>query len=666
MKKKMKHAKKKSMGKRIAIGILTVVLLLNAAFAGINIYYYCSTEKLITDSMKEAEEIAEKSQVSDFIPNKPSYIYDDSGTLLAKLSRGQTSKYLEYDKIPEQAVQAFVAIEDRSFWENDGYDLKAIARAALNYIATGGSLSQGGSTITQQLSKMVYLTREKTLERKVKEIFLSYHLTRKYSKEQVMEFYINNCCFANNIYGIEDAAKTYFGKSASKLSLSQTAYLCAIPNRPEYYNPYDNPDNAIPRRNKILDDMRECGYISDKECQEAKEEKITIAKKKKGKIYDYATTYAISCAVKFLMKENGFLFEYHWEKMDDYKEYQKRYEEAYASAEEKLYTGGYTIHTSINLEKQNRMQEILKENLSFNTKKNKQTGTYNLQGAMTVIDNSTHKVTAIIGGREASSDTYSLNRAFQSPRQPGSTIKPLIVYAPALEMEAYPYTTIYNIDVQRAYENPDEIENMTGREVTLRNAVEQSLNGCAIYVYNYVGIQKGLRKLQDMKFQKIVPSDYNLSSGLGGLTYGTTTAEMANAYSTLANEGTYTEADCIVSIKNDFGKEIYEQPEGIEVYDADAVYEMTDILKGVLRNGTAKNLYWYSWTNTEAAAKTGTTNDTRDGWFCGYTKDYTISVWVGNDDNAVVSNLYGGTYPGRIWRSAMLEMIKGKERTTLN
>ena len=632
-------------------------------FAAGNMYLKKATGGTLFDYLNEAKRIVRESTPEDFRMSEMSYIYSDNGTELAGLSEDIDATYLSYDEIPSDVINAFVAVEDRTFWKNGGIDYKGILRVCLNYVKTKGEVAEGASTITQQLARGVFLTNEKTMSRKFKEIFIARELTKKYSKEQIMEFYCNTCCFANGIYGVEDASQSYFGLPVEDLSLSQAAYICAIPNRPEYYNPRNDSSNALQRRDKILEDMYECGYITKAAYEDGVQEKMAVVEKEEEEdFYNYEVTYAINCAVRYLMKLDGFEFEYKFKTDEDYKQYYELYDEAYKQAKHKLYTGGYKITTTMNLDAQKKLQKVLDDNLAFSDAKNEKTGVYNLQGAMTVLDNKTGKVVAIIGGREQEElkQTYSLNRAFQAYRQPGSSFKPLAVYTPALNDGFTATSRLKEINVSAAKNSTSEkISAMSGRSVSLRYAVEQSLNGCAYWLFNTLGPRSGLSYVTDMNFAKIVPSDYTLSASLGGLTEGVTTVEMANAYNTLENHGEYTQTDCIESIVDSDGNEIYEEPESRQVYSEEAADNMTDIMMGVLRTGTAKGLKWSSASDVDAAAKTGTTNDKKDGWFCGFTPYYTIAVWVGCDTPTAMANLWGNTYPAYIWKDAMLSMLEG-------
>ena len=666
--KRLKVARKKDFFRRLRNVIVILAIAFCALFAAGNLMLKKATGQTLIGCMREAKNLVDSSTPDTFRLAQTSYIYSDDGTQLAALAESEDATYLSYEDIPADVVNAFVSVEDRTFWNNSGVDYKGILRVCVNYVKTKGQVAEGASTITQQLARGTFLSNEKTLSRKIKEIFIARQLTKKYTKEQIMEFYCNSCYFANGIYGVEDASQKYFGRSVSDLSLSETAYICAIPNRPEYYNPLKNSENAISRRNKILQDMYECDYITKDAGDAALAENITVAEvsDEEDTFYNYEATYAINCAIRYLMKQDGFEFKSHFEDDADYDTYNAYYDEMYKQAKHKLYTGGYKVTTTMNLKAQKNLQKIFDKELAFNTKVDESTGIYQFQGAMTVIDNETGKVVAMIGGRSQDElqQTYSLNRGFQSFKQPGSSIKPLVIYTPALEEGYDANSTLTEIDVKAAKKSTSEkISKMSGQKMSLRYAVEDSKNGCAYSLYNIITPKVGLSYIENMNFSKIVQQDYTLSSGLGGLHHGTNTVEMANAYSTLENHGEYRQADCISSILDASGNEIYEEPESKTVYTRSASDQMTDILEGVLNSsaGTAKGLKWSSASDVAAAAKTGTTNDNNVAWFCGYTPYYTISVWVGYDYPKSVKGLWGNTYPAYIWKEAMLYMIDGKD-----
>lgn len=660
----------------IILRLFLILLILGTIGGLIFTFAIYNKYKPIYDEYKSfAINTVATSDIDTFQTSESAFIYDVSGNTIAKLSNGTESVYLKYDDIPPYAVDAFVAIEDRSFWENPGYDKKGMIRVGIDYIKSHGEEKHGASTITQQLARNLFLTHEVSLERKAKEILLAEELTNKYSKQEIMEFYINNICFANNIYGLGGAAKTYFGKDASELSLGEITYLCAIPNRPEYYNPFKNPNAAYDRREKILNDMMECGFITERQARKAEEEKVII--KKAPYIFNnFETTYALDCAVRYAMTLTEFNFRYVFDNMADYNNYMQEYDTEYEAVKNHIIRKGYKIYTTLDMAACDKLQEILDDKLSFEENMTED-GVYELQGAISVVDNETGKVIALTGGRTSSGnniDVYSLNRAYQGFRQPGSSIKPLIVYTPSLENGYTMESSVMNIDVDKAKEilkergkpNADleklpEVSSLTGKTMPMRTAVEKSINGVAWKLFDELTPAKGLKYLTDMNFTRIVPDDYYDSAALGGLSNGVTTIEMAGAYSGLVNHGKWKEPTCIRSIKTSKDKELYKEPQRKSVYKAYAADDMIDIMQGVITKGTASKLNWSKASDIPAAAKTGTTNNSKDGWLCGVTPYYSISVWVGYDQPKELDNLWGATYPGEIWKDSMLYFTEGKE-----
>lgn len=642
--------------KNLILGLVVIGIISGVCIC---VYAWIKVEPYYTEYNNMAKELVKNSDMETFKLGEATYIYDTDGNILAKLRGEEDSSYLKYEDIPVDAINAFIAVEDRTFWDNPGIDIKGLTRVVVDFVKTRGEEMHGASTITQQLARNIFLTHEVSIERKVKEIFISFQLTEKYSKKNIMEFYVNDICFANAMYGLEAASHGYFDKPSNELSLSEIAYLCAIPNSPEYYNPYKYPDRALSRRDKILGDMLELEYITESEYYSAINEKITI-KKPELDFKDYQSTYAIDCATRYLMKVNGFEFRYTFENMTDYNNYKKEYNEIYEQTGHILETGGYKIYTTLDSNIQADMQDILDTNLEFESDIDEDTGVYKLQGAITVVNNFNGKVIAVIGGRSQESDieTYTFNRAYQSTRQPGSTIKPLAVYTPALMSGYTPNTTVYNIDVTKAKEKGVDVQSLRGPSMTLRSALEQSKNGVAWQIFDKLGAKEALSYINNMEFASICPDDYYNSSSLGGLTYGVTTVEMASAYATLEGHGWYREPTCISKMIDSSGVDIYRDELDKQIYSEKAADTMVDMMTGVLTNGTASGLNWYNSTKMVAACKTGTTNDSKDGWLCGFTPYYTVAVWVGYDTPKTLNNLYGATYPGRIWKDCMLSLIE--------
>lgn len=637
------------------------ILLLTLFLVGVLVFFiilwkFGPTVKGYYDA---AVEQVKNSSIHDFNNVQTSYIYANDGTQIAKLIQDKDVSYVKYSDLPSGVLKAFVAIEDKRFWEHSGVDWLSTAKAAFLLIKDNGEITRGGSTITQQLARNVYLSFEQSYERKFREIFLALELEKKYSKESILEFYVNNINFANGYYGIGAAAKGYFGKNIDELTNEEIAFLCAIPNNPTYYNPRTNFEHTIQRRNLILKEMKAQGYLSDDEFLKAINSPVKLVEGQ-NEFYNYEASYAIDCAVRVLMERSGFEFRYTFDTMDDFKDYRDKYNDAYEEAKMVLYTGGYKIQTSIDLQAQQQLQAIMDETLSAESTMNAD-GVLECQGAATVIDNSTGHIIAIVGGRTQDGNVRTLNRAYQSYRQPGSTIKPLIVYTPALENGYTPDSIVDDSPIE------DGPKNSNGRyegDITLRYAVEQSKNVVAWRLLDKIKPVNGLKYVQRMSFSRIVPDDYYDSAALGGLTYGVSTVEMVSGYATLANGGVYRRATCITEMVDSNGNNIMLGDGNVRVYSEEAAQAMTDILMGVAETGTARGL---SLSNgMPIACKTGTTNGQTVGWFCGYTPYYSIAVYVGADDNVSIDGLWGSTYPMQIWQKMQEWLCMNKVVIDLN
>lgn len=604
---------------------------------------------LYNDANTKMELVSENT----FKSRETSYIYDNKNNVINKLYDSKDVDYIAYNKLPEMVVQSFVAIEDKDFFKHHGFSIKAIARAAYSMIKNEGEITQGGSTITQQLAKNVFLTQEQSMNRKIEEIFIALKLESMYSKEQIFEFYVNNIYFGNSAYGIESASKKYFNKDINDLDLSQICFLAAIPNNPEYYNPLKNENNTIQRRNLILLNMKDSNFITDEQYNAAISEQIVLNSEKTYKNQNSINSYALNSAARALMTVKGFTFKNDFKDSKEESTYNNEYFQLYTECTNELYRNGYRIYTSLDLDKQNLLQQTVDNKLSNFTEK--ENGIYSLQGAAVTIDNATGNVVAIVGGRTSEKEDF-LNRAFQSFRQPGSAIKPLVVYTPAFQKGYAPSSTMVDKYIEGGPHNDDN--NYLGT-VNLRYATQKSINTIAYELFNQITPNYGLSFLKDMNFSKIDSKDYTLAASLGGLTNGTSPVEIASAYSTLERGGKFINPSCILEIKDSSGNTIYKNDtKKIDVYTKDAAYLMTDVLKGNMENNWGTG-YSSKLSNMVSAGKTGTTSDSKDGWFCGYTPYYTTSVWVGFDKPQHVENLFGATYPGSIWNYYMQQISTG-------
>ena len=658
MAKKVKKQKRQKNPVERAIGIvlkIIIALLLAIVVIGGVLIYMKYGKKLIAME-SDAKKIVSKSTMETFRQNETSIIYDANGNIMSKLKGEKDVYYIKYSDIPQVAVDAITSIEDKNFFKHKGYDLKAIIRAGLAYIKNKGVITQGGSTITQQLARNIFLSFEESWQRKAREIFIAIELEKKYTKKEIMEFYLNNIYFANGYYGIQSASLGYFGKGVNSLSLSQITFLLSIPNSPTRYNPYENIEGTLARRDRILDQMVLDGKITEAQASKAKSEEIKLKAPKVEKS-SYALTFALDRAVKALMKSEGFNFRYSFNSDEERKAYNENYSEVYSSCQTRLYSGGYRIYTSIDPEKQKLLQDTVDNGLSVSSEKSK-AGIYSLQGAAVTIDNSSGRVVAIVGGRSQKLKGSTLNRAYQSFRQPGSTIKPLIVYTPAFEQGYTPESMVKDEKIEGGPVNADGV--FSG-DMTILDALAKSKNTVAWKLFTEISPAIGIGKLLDMGFSAIADTDYYPSAALGGFTKGVNAVEMASAYAAIENGGEFREPTCIMKMTDSSGNDIvadgfYQKGTSKYIYDENACKMMITCMEAVMTKGTGVG---GKLATMPCAGKTGTTNDSKDLWFVGFTKYYTTSVWVGYD---IPRSLAGLTYtatPLGIWKTYMDSINNG-------
>lgn len=629
--------------------VLLVLVLTAAAY-----YFYGGYGKQVEELRQEAVRLVRQSDVDTFKANQTSIVYASDGSVISTLKGEKDSYYVFIEEMPVDAVTAIVSIEDKKFFRHHGIDYRALLRA-IKAMVQNGEVTQGGSTITMQLARNIFLSQEKTWQRKVEEMYIATELENKYSKDQILEFYLNNIYFGNGYYGIQSAARGYFDRDVESLSLSQIAFLCAIPNNPTLYDPVTNKDNAVSRRDRILKNMLDDGKISQMDYAEAVAEQITLNRPQALAKNDYVETYTYYCATRALMEQQGFVFHEDFKTDEEQQAYEDTYSALYSECQKKLYTGGYRIYTSIDLSLQDELQQSVNDTLSGYTGVNDE-GVYELQASAVCIDNDNGYVRAVVGGRSQEFPGYTLNRAYQSFRQPGSAIKPLTVYTPSFEQNYTPDTIVVDEPIE---DGPRNANGTYLGAITVRTAVEKSVNTIAWKLYDQLTPDKGLSYLKAMNFSRISPADYRLATALGGFTNGVSALEMASGFAAIENDGYYRTPTCIVKIEDGNGTVICgSEQEQVLIYKKNAARMMTDVLKGVITNGTGKGL---GLGDMPCAGKTGTTNDQKDGWFVGYTRYYTTSVWVGYDMPKKLQGLMGNTYPGKIWQSFMNKAHEGLE-----
>lgn len=573
----------------------------------------------------EADDIVKKSSVNTFRESKTTLVYDVNGDELCKIKSQKDLYYVNYEDIPETLVHAFVVMEDQGYYSHNGVDYVAIVRAMLANFKKK-RVVQGASTITQQVAKNVFLTQEVDWKRKVKEIFISWGLENKYSKEQILEFYLNNIYFGNGYYGVEAAARGYFSKSCSELTLSEQMFLAAIPNNPSRYNPLTKYDNTVSRANRIFKQMYEHDYINSMEYHTHFGDEVILNVSDAQAVNSSVVTYVRHCATEALMETEGFSFRYNFESEEDYNDYEELYDEYYADCQTKLLAGGYSVYTAIDPNLQSQLQASVDDNLKTFTEVSDD-GIYKLQGAATCVDNETGLVCAIVGSRSQNIGTYGLNRAYQSYRQPGSTIKGISVYPPYLEKGNTPDTMILD---EYMDDGPDNDDDTYEGMITLRYALKRSKNVTAWKIYQEITPRVATGFLMNMRFKKVWYDKDYIAASIGGFTYGVTTEEMASAYATLANDGVYRRVTCVKKLVNNAGKVIKEEG-GTEtrIFSIRTSRMMSSMLQSVVEpDGTGAG---GAIDGVTIAGKTGATNKDYDSWFCGYSHYYTTAVWIGYD-----------------------------------
>lgn len=490
--------------------------------------------------------------------------------------------------LPKKVEQAFVAIEDQRFYQHDGYDITGILRAFTKN--QSDSKSQGGSTITQQLARMTYLTNEKTYTRKIKELLIAVSLEQKYSKKELMTAYVNQAYFANNIYGIELAAKSYFNKPARELSWSEISFLTAIPNNPSLYDPLRFSENTKKRQQRIVQALIRDRVLT----KDFTISRVSPRSYKPSVPYPDYIDATVQAAVRMTAQKKGWS-EKH--------------------AAEYLHQQGAVISTYLDSAEQRRAKEALR-NLPNP-----------IEGAYVGIDGQTHGVTALVGYK--SNLTGQFNRAVQSYRQPGSAIKPLLVYGPYLEKtKARLSSTLDGSPVCIDGYCPSNSGNRILGQVTIADAIAYSYNTPAIRAFA-VSFREGLKSIRPFQFSQWTREDDAFTSALGGLQYGISPYELTNAYSVFVNDGIYRPASMIKSITLKNGMVERPQEKEQRIWSSQTNRELRAGLKNVMTYGTGRK--GYDSSTRYIGGKTGTTNDNKDMWFVGIKNQHIGGIWLGAD-----------------------------------
>lgn len=648
-----KEIKKKKRKKIRRIIFLFLLLCLMTVLAILIAKFYPEYKNIKQNAYEKLSNMTEDS----FKRAGNTKIYDKDGNIIGKYGN-EKYEYISFQDISKYIVNGYIAKEDRNFLNHHGVDYKAILRAGYSYIKHKGVITQGGSTITQQVIKNNLLTSEQTYQRKITEIMLARALEKQYNKNQIMEFYCNSNYFGNGCYGVQAASQYYFGCDAKDISLGNAAILVATSNLPNVYNPIVNYDLSLEKRNDVLDDMLTCQYISQEEYDKAVAEKPTIVKQQSSEIKEtYLTTYALHCTALKIMEKEGFDFKYTYQTEQEYEEYKKDYDEKYNNTVEAVRNGGYKIYTSLNQDIQKKLQQSIDSNLSEFQERNENDEMYALQSAGVCVDNNSNMVVAIVGGRN--NEGY-YNRGYQAKRQSGSAIKPLLDYAPAINEGVVSCgTMVKDEEISIDGYSPLNANRKYVGDVSVRSALFNSINTIAVKLYTETGKDTALSYLADMHFHSMSYADMIAPSiAIGGFTNGVAVDEMAKGYSTLANRGKYSENTCICKIIDSNNEIIYQSDDATtEVFNEDTAFMMTDMMQQTFKeNGGAGNKYQ---TDKQIyVGKTGTTNDTKDVWFCGYSAYYTTAIWIGYDTPREMENMQSATYPTKIWVDFMQDLHK--------
>lgn len=585
-------------------------------------------------------------------------IYDKNDNVVGRIGN-EKYEYVPISKISDYIQNGYIAKEDKNFTTHHGVDLLSTARAGVKLILNKGSITQGGSTITQQVVKNNLLTQEQTFIRKFSEIIIAVQVEKDYTKADIMEFYCNSNYYGNGCYGVEGACQYYYGKSAKDVSLAEAAMIVATSNSPNNYNPVANYETAMKQKDIVLEQMLACGYISEEERDAASKENPEIIRKSEKIDNDsYLISYAVHCAALDLMKNDGFEFRYTFHNEKEYENYEKIYDEKYNRAINAIRNNGYTIKTSLDQDLQKTLQQAISDGLSDYKAKNED-GIYKMQSAAVCVDNSTGMVSAIVGGRD---EDGSFNRGYQAVRQPGSCIKPLLDYGPAINEGILTPGTVQN-DKKTVVDgySPQNATHAYRGAVSAREALVRSLNTTALQAFDKTGSETCFEYLDKMHFSTLTYSDMiSPAVSIGGFSYGVTVADLAKGYATLANSGKYTDDDCIVSLIDHVGNVVYEKTNTmVEVYTEDTAFMITDMLEGMFQDSYGAG-YDSDTDGQIYAGKTGSTDNRKDAWFCGYSKYYSTAVWIGYDYPRDLG-FYGSSYPMEIWLSFMNEISKEKE-----
>ncbi len=606
----MKRKKRKPESKRSGIGILSVIILVIVfSFAGFIVQILANSDMIESASSPLSES---------------TIIYSADGIVLGTIHAGQKRISVPMSQISPYLIKAVIASEDSDFFNHKGVSLKAIARAGIANLMHG-RIVQGGSTITQQLARTLFLSTEKSFHRKFSEAYYAIELERRYTKEEILEMYLNQVYWGHNTYGADAAAQMYFGKHASALSLSEAAMMAGILGAPEIYSPYKNFDLAIKRRNSVLIKMKDLGIINDRQALAAKEDKVTLSMGKINK-YKFNAPYFTNFVINRLVEKYG---------------------------RDAVYKGGLRVYTTLVMSIQKAAEDSVTQFV-----KNEGAKYRFSEAAMVAMDPNTGHVLAMVGG--ADFDKSEFNRAVQAKRSPGSSFKPFI-YTAAMEKRVSPGDIVYDtssvFEVFATEQNPDgkwrpnNFDRKFRGPVTVQYALENSLNIPSIRLLQKVGVESAINVAKRMGITSDLTPTLSLALGTSDVSL----LEMTGAFSVFAAGGEKSETIAVLKVTDKNGKILEEnKPSKVRALEPDIANIMVSMMKGVITSGTGMK----GAIGRPAAAKTGTSDNFKDAWFIGFVPQMVAGVWVGNDNNSSMKGVAEVGVCPRIWKTFMQAVLK--------
>lgn len=563
-------------------------------------------------------------EVANVKPAASSQIYDVHGNLITTVHATENRLPVKLSQVPKDLQNAFIATEDNRFYSHHGVDPIGIMRAIWVNIAHDG-VAEGGSTITQQLARNAFLTQDRTLKRKIMEAMLAIRIEQYYTKQEILEMYLNQIYFGQGAYGVQAAAHVYFGKNVQDLDLAQSAMLAGLPKSPNYYSPLTNYKAGKARQAVVLGQMVKYDYIDQATADKAKDEDLGLREKSEAAHSDNNASYFIDYVISEIAEKYG---------------------------DDAVYKDGLKIYTTIDMKAQDAAVQAMHNLPNFYTDDK---GLTQPQGALIAINPHNGYIVAMVGGR----GDDSFNRAVLAERQPGSAFKPF-VYLAAIQDGMTPGTVMDDKKIEFNGWSPKNYEGTYSGQMTLRYALQHSVNTIAVQLADAVGMRKVLNLASSLGITTLDDSkDNNLAAALGGLTNGVKPIDMAVVYGTLANGGVKVKPVAITKIVDRNGQVVEENStEEQRVVDPKYAYVITNMLESVMSGGTGGG----ASIGRPAAGKTGTTDESKDAWFVGYTPDLVAAVWMGDDYGIeTLDGITGSTVPAVIWRDFMSQALNAME-----